>query len=85
MSLIILFIGDVVGSPGRKIVAQVLTRIIPRRKIGRVVCNAENAAGGAGLTTGRREELVAAGGDAAEPCTPAQGNGTVVVRRRALV
>ncbi len=63
MSLKILFIGDVVGSPGRKIISQVLPRIIPRWDIGLVVCNAENSAGGSGLTTKCHEELVDAGVD----------------------
>jgi metallophosphoesterase (TIGR00282 family) len=58
-----LFIGDVVGSPGRKIVGQVLPRIIPRWELGLVVCNAENAAGGSGLTVGCFEELLEAGVD----------------------
>ena len=43
--------------------AQVLPRIIPRWGIGLVVCNAENAAGGSGLTVGCHEELVEAGVD----------------------
>lgn len=63
MPLKILFIGDVVGSPGRKIVGQVLPRIIPRWEIGLIVCNAENAAGGSGLTVKCHEELVDAGVD----------------------
>src|SRR3954471_21484395 len=63
MSLKILFIGDVVGSPGRKIVSQALPRIIPRWEIGLVVCNAENAAGGSGLTITCHEDLVEAGVD----------------------
>jgi metallophosphoesterase (TIGR00282 family) len=63
MSLKILFIGDVVGSPGRKIVGQVLPRLIPRWGLGLVVCNAENAAGGSGLTLRCYEELVDAGVD----------------------
>jgi len=63
MPLNILFIGDVVGSPGRKIVSQVLPRIIPRWDIGLVVCNAENAAGGSGLTISCHEELADAGVD----------------------
>jgi 2',3'-cyclic-nucleotide 2'-phosphodiesterase len=58
-----LFIGDVVGAPGRKIVSQALPRIIPRWGIGLVVCNAENAAGGSGLTVGCHEELAEAGVD----------------------
>ena len=63
MPLKILFIGDVVGSPGRKIVCQALPRLIPRWGIGLVVCNAENAAGGSGLTIRCFEELIEAGVD----------------------
>jgi metallophosphoesterase (TIGR00282 family) len=63
MSLKILFIGDVVGAPGRKIVGQVVPRLIPRWGLGLVVCNAENAAGGSGLTVRCYEELSEAGVD----------------------
>jgi metallophosphoesterase (TIGR00282 family) len=63
MSLKVLFIGDVVGSPGRKIVGQVLPRLIHRWGLGLVVCNAENAAGGSGLTVKCYEELADAGVD----------------------
>jgi 2',3'-cyclic-nucleotide 2'-phosphodiesterase len=59
----VLFIGDVVGGPGRKIVGQVLPRIITRWGLALVVCNAENAAGGSGLTVKCYEELVDAGVD----------------------
>src|SRR5262249_32017514 len=64
MPLKILFIGDVVGAPGRKIIGQVLPRLIPRWGLGLVICNAENAAGGSGLTLGCFEELLEAGVDA---------------------
>jgi metallophosphoesterase (TIGR00282 family) len=63
MSLRILFIGDVVGSPGRKIVGHALPRLVPRLGIGLVVCNAENAAGGSGLTEKTYDELVESGVD----------------------
>lgn len=63
MPLKILFIGDVVGSPGRKIVGQVLPRLVPQWGVGLVVCNAENAAGGSGLTVRTHEDLVEAGVD----------------------
>ena len=63
MPLKILFIGDVVGAPGRKIIGQVLPRLIHRWGIGLVVCNAENAAGGSGLTIKCHEDLVEAGVD----------------------
>ena len=52
-----------VGAPGRKIVGQVLPRLIPRWGLGLVVCNAENSAGGSGLTVKCYEELVEAGVD----------------------
>src|SRR5437868_6262186 len=63
MPLKILFIGDVVGSPGRKIVGQVLPRLIHRWGLGLVICNAENAAGGSGLTIRCHEDLAEAGVD----------------------
>jgi 2',3'-cyclic-nucleotide 2'-phosphodiesterase len=63
MPLNILFIGDVVGSPGRKIVSQALPRLIRAWDLGLVVCNAENAAGGSGLTIKCHEELAEAGVD----------------------
>ncbi len=63
MSFKILFIGDVVGSPGRRIVGQVLPRLIRRWNLGLVVCNAENAAGGSGFTNTCHEDLVDAGVD----------------------
>lgn len=63
MPMKILFIGDVVGAPGRKIVGQVLPRLIIQWGIDLVVCNAENAAGGSGLTVKCHEELVEAGVD----------------------
>ncbi len=64
MALKLLFIGDVVGAPGRKIVTRVLPRLIARESIDLVVCNAENAAGGSGLTRGTYDELIDAGVDA---------------------
>jgi metallophosphoesterase (TIGR00282 family) len=46
----ILCIGDVVGKAGRSVLAENLDRLIRDRNISLVVCNAENAAGGSGLT-----------------------------------
>lgn len=46
----ILCIGDVVGRPGRTVLADNLRTFINERKVDLVVCNAENAAGGSGLT-----------------------------------
>ena len=59
----ILFVGDVVGAPGRRIVRQHLKGL--KRDIGAdlTIVNGENAAGGAGLTTATAQELFAAGAD----------------------
>ena len=57
----ILFIGDIVGSPGRKIVAERLADIVAQQKLDLVIANAENAASGFGITPRLVEELLAAG------------------------
>ncbi|HEX7253265.1 MAG TPA: TIGR00282 family metallophosphoesterase [Thermoanaerobaculia bacterium] len=46
----ILFVGDVVGQPGRRALESALTRLIDRHRIDFVIVNIENAAGGFGLT-----------------------------------
>lgn len=46
----ILFIGDVVGSPGRRALERALLPLIDRRKVDFTIVNIENAAGGFGLT-----------------------------------
>ena len=50
MSINVLCIGDVVGRSGRGVLADHLPDLIRDREIEFVVCNAENAAGGSGLT-----------------------------------
>ena len=50
MAIQILCVGDVVGKPGRGVLADHLPDLIADRGIDLVVCNAENAAGGSGLT-----------------------------------
>jgi len=55
----ILFIGDIVGSAGREIIKEGLGKIREREKIDFVIANAENAAGGSGLTVRVVEELLA--------------------------
>jgi len=50
MKLNILCIGDIVGRPGRRIVADKLKRLVRELEIDCVIANAENAAGGSGLT-----------------------------------
>jgi metallophosphoesterase (TIGR00282 family) len=50
MRLNILCIGDIVGRPGRRIVAEKLKSLVRERAVDCVIANAENAAGGSGLT-----------------------------------
>jgi hypothetical protein len=57
----ILFIGDIVGSPGRRIVADRLADIVSQEGIDLVLANGENAAAGFGLTPRLAEELFASG------------------------
>jgi metallophosphoesterase (TIGR00282 family) len=59
----ILFIGDIVGKPGRDIVKQVVPTLRRSESLDFVVANAENAAGGSGLTPANYREIVAAGVD----------------------
>lgn len=60
----ILMIGDVVGSPGRKIFRREIPRIRAERDIGAVIVNAENCAAGSGLTAALAKEFFDAGADA---------------------
>jgi hypothetical protein len=59
----ILFIGDIFASPGRRIVADHLQDIVETNRIQLAVANAENAAGGFGVTPALAEELFALGLD----------------------
>jgi 2',3'-cyclic-nucleotide 2'-phosphodiesterase len=53
----ILYIGDVVGQPGRRALHQKLEHVIDREKIDFTIVNIENAAGGFGVTEAIMEEL----------------------------
>src|SRR2546428_375736 len=57
----ILFIGDVIGEPGRKTVARQVPRLVRERGVDCVIANAENAAGGFGVTPDVARELFAVG------------------------
>jgi len=59
----LLFIGDVVGQPGRRAIAGLLPALRQRLKLDLVVANAENIADGAGITRKTANELFAAGVD----------------------
>ncbi len=59
----ILFIGDIVGSPGREIVTRAVPELITEHNLDLVIANAENAAGGSGLTPQIYKQLIKAGVD----------------------
>jgi metallophosphoesterase (TIGR00282 family) len=57
----VLFIGDIVGSPGRRIVLERLADLVANEKLDLVIANGENAASGFGITPRLVEELLGAG------------------------
>jgi metallophosphoesterase (TIGR00282 family) len=59
----LLFIGDIVGKPGREICVQALHGLRREQAIDLIVANAENAAGGSGITPPIFNELLSAGID----------------------
>jgi len=61
--MLILFVGDIVGSSGRQILKDHLADIVQQRKIDLTIVNCENAASGFGITPRLAEELFSAGAD----------------------
>ena len=59
----LLFIGDIVGSPGRKALAELLPGLQAQHGLDVVVANGENSAGGNGITPDTAAEIYAAGVD----------------------
>lgn len=59
----LLFIGDVVGRPGRQAVQALVPRLRSELGLDYVIANGENSAGGAGITAKTAAELFAAGVD----------------------
>ena len=57
----VLFIGDIVGSPGRQIVRDRLADLVDQRKIDLVIANGENSASGFGITPRIAEEFLQSG------------------------
>ncbi|HEY4229355.1 MAG TPA: TIGR00282 family metallophosphoesterase, partial [Thermoanaerobaculia bacterium] len=53
----ILFVGDVVGAPGRRALADALEKVIDRHRVDFTIVNVENAAGGFGLTVELFDDL----------------------------
>src|SRR5215211_9260841 len=50
MPIRVLCLGDIVGRPGRQVVHQKLANLVRERQVDLVVANAENIAGGSGIT-----------------------------------
>ncbi|MDP6556059.1 MAG: TIGR00282 family metallophosphoesterase [Pirellulaceae bacterium] len=59
----ILFIGDIVGKPGRRIVVQAVNRLREELQLDLVIANAENSADGSGLTPKNFRAIVGSGVD----------------------
>jgi calcineurin-like phosphoesterase len=57
----LLFVGDIVGKPGRELVRRGLGAIVARHRIDLVIANGENAAAGFGLTPDLADDLFAYG------------------------
>ena len=61
--MLVLMIGDVIGRPGRRAVSKLLPGIIKEYGVDLVVANAENIAGGIGVTVATAQELLKSGVD----------------------
>ena len=55
----VLFLGDVFGKPGRQAVQRLVPKLIVRHTLDLVIANAENSAGGSGVTPDSADELLA--------------------------
>ncbi len=53
----VLYIGDIMGEPGRRMVARTVPRLVAKHRIDVVIGNGENVAGGFGITPELAEEL----------------------------
>jgi len=53
----ILFIGDIVGSPGREAIKKLVPELKKEYKLDFIIANGENAAGGSGITSPVAQEL----------------------------
>jgi 2',3'-cyclic-nucleotide 2'-phosphodiesterase len=59
----LLFIGDIVGQPGRRAVKELVPKLRERHAIDFIIANGENSAGGSGITPRTAEEIFSAGVD----------------------
>ncbi len=61
--MLILAIGDIIGRPGRRAINRLLPELREQYELDFVIANAENAAGGLGLTPNTAKDLLDAGVD----------------------
>jgi metallophosphoesterase (TIGR00282 family) len=59
----LLFIGDIVGQPGRRAVQELLPKLRQQHALDFIIANGENSAGGSGITPRIAEEIFSAGVD----------------------
>jgi metallophosphoesterase (TIGR00282 family) len=59
----LLFIGDIVGQPGRRAIKELVPKLRQQHSIDVVVANGENSAGGSGITVSTAQEIYSAGVD----------------------
>jgi metallophosphoesterase (TIGR00282 family) len=59
----LLFIGDIVGHPGRQAVRELVPKLRQQHGLALVIANGENSAGGSGITPKTAEEIFSAGVD----------------------
>jgi 2',3'-cyclic-nucleotide 2'-phosphodiesterase len=59
----LLFIGDIVGQPGRRAVKELVPKLRERHALDFIIANGENSAGGSGITPKTAEEIFSAGVD----------------------
>src|SRR5680860_260928 len=62
-TLKVLFIGDIVGKPGRRIAKLLIPEIKEKENIDLVIANGENLASGKGMTYAKYLEMIDAGVD----------------------
>jgi len=62
--MILLFIGDIVGSPGRRMICECLPQIIEEYQVDFTIANGENLAGGFGINRKIYDEMIDVGIDA---------------------
>lgn len=63
MPIKILCVGDVVGKPGRLALAEALPKLVAQHSVDLIIVNAENVAGGSGITPQLYQKIMALGVD----------------------